>query len=134
MERDLCYALLKSMVEVAKCLLEITEGSDKEPVKIDKTSAENAKTPIVKDQSSIGNEIDIIGEEAIADSVDDVQEEEVCESSADEDVHASPHLDFDAILKPATHLLTQDLPFRSVDVWKHFWLECSGFRSVFIAI
>lgn len=127
MERELCYNLLSSMVEVSKGLQEINgpEYSRNGQLSVGENIEQNdiALMSTISDIDQLSGELGV-EDRRFNDNGDD--EADVC-SSDDDGVHPTNYekiFSSDGIV----HMHTEDLPVKSRHVWKYFWQNASGYR------
>lgn len=129
MERELCYTLLNSMVEVSKGLQEIAGPSEADTVHMQQVQVDSAMCKTISEIDTLAAELSKDQSQiSVTESKDDEAEEEI--SSAGEEHHTN---DFESILNSDGVVLmhTQELPVKSKYIWKHFWRKAEGYRSVY---
>jgi hypothetical protein len=151
LERELCYNLVKSLVEVSKCLAELGDPNPASP-EIDKESpkaqtrislssknlSEN-EAALTNTVNSLTHLIDALDKDSdanntataasVADSTADAAG--YASSEAEDFVPASGPMDFDKLFKSNSNIVplhSQDISFKSTDVWRHYWQKSDGFR------
>lgn len=121
MERELCYSLLTSMVEVSKGLQEF--AVPEEDLKLRKERSDDTLSKTIC-------EIDALSAELSKDNV----ENESAKNNVDDDISSDGHdnqiTEYERIFKQdgVVHMHTQDIPVKSKHVFTHFWRKGSGFR------
>ncbi len=140
MERDLCYTLLKSMVEVSKCLVEIMDPNDNKVFETP-TKSESTEKQIIEHDNALKNTVNSIS--SLFDKLDldeklgeDIEAVDESVSSEEEDMSLIPSINFESALRSdgMHELHTFELPFKSRDVWKYCWSNISSFRFDFKTI
>ena len=126
MERELCYTLLNSMVEVSKGLQEIAAPEETDTVHMQQVQVDSAMCKTITEIDTLAAELSKErGQISVSESKDDEAEEEL--SSAGEEHHTN---DFESIFKSdgVVFMHTQELPVKSKYIWKHFWRKAEGYR------
>lgn len=146
-ERELCYNLLKSLVEVSKCLAELsdpnatTSAAEKDSPDVRKSlSRKNLsenEAALKNTVNSLSNLIDAL--EKSGDADDSTAEAGgaasvdvgYISSEAEDFTAASGPIDFDKLFKSNSNIVplhSQDISFKPTDVWKYYWQKSDGFR------
>jgi hypothetical protein len=150
LERELCYNLVKSLVEVSKCLAELSDPAPASPPADNGSSTVQANRRLSnkhlsENEAALKNTVNSLSHlidalEKGGDAVEAAAGAKVAESPADagylsseaEDfAPPSGPMDFDKLFKSNSNIVplhSQDISFKPTDVWRYYWQKSDGFR------